>query len=114
MRFVSCNIGSGLSNPKLMLGPQFCQSMKLTRKTEKNPQVLSCSRDHPLPIGVTLWKRFVELLAETGQPMHYQQIYETLTERGMAIGGKRPSNTLLSRFYNDPRLERVGQGYLHR
>ncbi len=52
----------------------------------------------------------VELLAETGQPMHYQQIYETLTERGMAIGGKRPSNTLLSRFYNDPRLERVGQG----
>ena len=52
----------------------------------------------------------VELLQEVGEPLHYRQIYEILTARGFEIKGKNPPNTLLARFFDDPRLERVRQG----
>ena len=52
----------------------------------------------------------VKLLRETGEPLHYRKIYEELTAQGIEIKGKTPPNTLLARFFADPRLERVGQG----
>ena len=52
----------------------------------------------------------MELLRETGGPLHYRQIYEELTAQGIEVKGKNPPNTLLARFFADPRLERVGQG----
>ena len=52
----------------------------------------------------------VELLRETGAPLHYRRIYEELTAQGIEVKGKNPPNTLLARFFDDPRLERVGQG----
>lgn len=52
----------------------------------------------------------VEYLREVGKPLHYRQIYDGLHKRGLDVGGKDPANTLLSRYFNDPRLERVGRG----
>lgn len=54
--------------------------------------------------------RVVDYLQEIGKPMHYRQIYDGLHKRGLDVGGKDPANTLLSRYFNDPRLERVGRG----
>ena len=52
----------------------------------------------------------VDLLQEANEPLHYRAIYEILRGRGMEVRGKNPPNTLLARFFDDPRLERVGQG----
>ena len=52
----------------------------------------------------------VEYLEETGTPTHYREIYQALAERGLTVGGKDPANTLLSRYFNDPRLTRVKRG----
>ena len=52
----------------------------------------------------------VEFLNSLGRPAHYKEIYEEFKNRGIAIGGKDPANTLLSRYYNDPRLKRVKRG----
>lgn len=52
----------------------------------------------------------VELLRETG-PLHYREIERELRARGaIAIEGKNPANTLLSRFFNDQRLYRPKRG----
>ena len=52
----------------------------------------------------------VELLRETGEALHYREIYDILEDRGVEVKGKNPPNTLLARFFDDPRLERVRQG----
>lgn len=52
----------------------------------------------------------VEYLQEIGQPAHYREIYRALTEQGLSVGGKDPANTLLARYFNDSRLERVARG----
>ena len=54
--------------------------------------------------------RVVEYLQESGSAAHYRKIYEDLKEVGVVAGGKDPALTLLSRFYRDPRLMRVGRG----
>lgn len=52
----------------------------------------------------------VELIREQGAPMHYRAIHQTLVDRGFEIGGKGNPDTLLSRYFNDPRLVRVYRG----
>ena len=52
----------------------------------------------------------VELLRETGEALHYREIYDMLVARGVVVKGKNPPNTLLARFFDDSRLERVRQG----
>ena len=52
----------------------------------------------------------VALLEQRGEPAHYRDIYTELADRGLVVGGKDPANTLLARFFNDPRLKRVGRG----
>ncbi len=52
----------------------------------------------------------VAYLEEIGKPAHYREIYEALSSRGVKVGGKDPANTLLARYFNDPRLTRVGRG----
>ena len=53
----------------------------------------------------------VALLEEVGAPLHYADIERQLRERGLIEGGgRKPASTLLARFSNDPRLERVGRG----
>jgi hypothetical protein len=53
----------------------------------------------------------VALLREVGRPLHYTEIEPALRERGFATaGGQNPANTLLARYYNDPRLVRVSRG----
>lgn len=53
----------------------------------------------------------VDLLREVGQPMHYRAIEQELRARGaIQMEGKDPANTLLARFFNDPRLYRPTRG----
>ncbi|MCY3655336.1 MAG: hypothetical protein OXG95_01845 [Chloroflexi bacterium] len=53
----------------------------------------------------------VALLGEVGAPLHYREIERRLRETGsFEAGGRDPADTLLSRFFNDPRLRRVGRG----
>ena len=53
----------------------------------------------------------VALLGEVGGPLHYREIERRLREDGsFEAGGRDPADTLLSRFFNDPRLHRVARG----
>lgn len=52
----------------------------------------------------------VELIREHGEAMHYLDIHRTLVARGVEIGGEGKADTLLSRYFNDPRLIRVSRG----
>ena len=53
----------------------------------------------------------VALLEEVGTPLHYREIERRLRESGkFEAGGRDPANTLLGRFFNDPRLHRTGRG----
>lgn len=55
--------------------------------------------------------RVVALIAERGEPLHYREIERELRARGYVTGGGRdPANTLLSRYFNDPRLFRPRRG----
>ena len=51
----------------------------------------------------------VELIQECGA-MHYLDIHRTLVARGFEIGGEGKADTLLSRYFKDPRLVRVARG----
>lgn len=52
----------------------------------------------------------VELIRERGEAMHYIDIHQTLVSRGYEIGGEGKADTLLSRYFKDPRLTRVSRG----
>lgn len=55
--------------------------------------------------------RVVALLEEEQEPLHYREIERKLRSRGLAAGrGRDPANTLLSRYFNDPRLYRPRRG----
>lgn len=50
-------------------------------------------------------------LLSTKGPLHYREIEKELRDqRKYVAGGKDPANTLLSRFFSDPRLSRVSRG----
>ena len=53
----------------------------------------------------------VDLLREVGRPLHYREIEQELRARGaIQAEGKNPANTLLARYFNDPRLYRPARG----
>ena len=52
----------------------------------------------------------VKLLIEKGEPMHYKAIHAEFVDRGFEIGGRGNADTLLARYFKDPRLERVARG----
>ena len=52
----------------------------------------------------------VALLDEIGRPLHYREIARELEARGVTAEGKDPANTLLSRYFDDPRLYRPKRG----
>ena len=52
----------------------------------------------------------LELLIDRSKPMHYRDIYSALADVGFQVGGADPASTLLTRFFNDGRLERVARG----
>ena len=55
--------------------------------------------------------RVVALLDELGRPLHYREIERELRARGQfSGGGQDPANTLLSRYFADPRLYRPKRG----
>ena len=71
--------------------------------------------DLPAPASPPTRKPFadadavVNLISERGA-MHYVDIHSVLVDRGFEIGGKGEANTLLSRYFNDPRLQRTARG----
>ena len=65
----------------------------------------------PLP-PANLVDAVVDLLRETGGPLHYRRIAEILEKRGLyEPRGKDPADTLLARYYKDPRLYRPQRGH---
>lgn len=52
----------------------------------------------------------LEVLVDRGKPMHFRDIYAALADVGFEVGGADPASTLLTRFYDDTRLERVARG----
>jgi len=53
----------------------------------------------------------VALLRELGTPLHYRDIYETLSKAGkVEMAGKDPANSLLARYFRDERLYRPARG----
>lgn len=50
------------------------------------------------------------VLAEAGVPMHYQPLTREVMVRGVGIGGKNPSNTLLAHLSRDDRFYRPNRG----
>ena len=50
------------------------------------------------------------VLVDRGKPMHFRDIYAALADVGFKVGGADPASTLLTRFYDDDRLERVARG----
>ena len=52
----------------------------------------------------------VALLDEIGGPLHYREIARELETRGVTAEGKDPASTLLSRYFDDPRLYRPKRG----
>ena len=52
----------------------------------------------------------LEVLVDRGKPMHFRDIYAALADVGFKVGGADPASTLLTRFYDDARLERVARG----
>ncbi len=52
----------------------------------------------------------VELLSELRVPLHYRDIYRELSARGMEVAGEDPAKTMLARYFNDERLQRISRG----
>lgn len=52
----------------------------------------------------------VAILSDAGSPLHFRDIYEEFVARGGSIGGKDPANNLLTKFYDDSRVRRIGRG----
>jgi hypothetical protein len=53
----------------------------------------------------------VQLLKEESKPMHYREIAAALEARhAIAANGRDPANTLLARYFDDPRLYRPSRG----
>lgn len=72
---------------------------------------LDASREPGAVGSPSIADRVVALIAEVGKPLHYRDIEREMRARGqVAVGGRDPANTLLSRYFNDPRLFRPSRG----
>ena len=71
---------------------------------------LPASTDRPSAIVQETADVVVGLLLELQQPLHYRAIYQVLNSRGLVVGGADPAKTLLARYFNDGRLQRVKRG----
>ncbi len=68
-----------------------------------SPEVVNANTESPADL-------VVRLLNETG-PLHYREIERQLRARGWyQAGGVDPANTLLSKYFRDPRLYRPQRG----
>lgn len=64
----------------------------------------------PPRIGTPISETAYAVLDERGEPMHYHPLTREVQMRGVAIGGKNPSNTLLAHLSRDDRFYRPGRG----
>ncbi len=84
--------------------------MESTPELNDEAKTAPIKQDRPMTNKQESANAVVDLLHEVGGALHYRQIYEKLAARGIEVKGKNPPNTLLARFFDDPRLERVRQG----
>jgi len=64
----------------------------------------------PSPDGGSLADTAYQLLAETRQEYHYQELAAELQVRGVHIPGKEPANNLVAHIHRDPRFVRPKRG----
>jgi len=64
----------------------------------------------PSPDGGSLADTAYQLLAETRQEYHYQELAAELQLRGVRIPGKEPANNLVAHIHGDPRFVRPKRG----
>ena len=60
--------------------------------------------------GKSLRNAMYDMLAETGAPLHYRELYRRLKDAGVPIGGSDPLRNLGAHLSNDDRFERRGNG----
>ena len=97
------------SNPGGRLG-QICRSDERIAAFAKGVYGLSIWRSCTFS-GDTVADKVVELLHRVGGPLHYQDIYLLLArEQLVEAGGKKPANSLLPRFSQDHRVQKLGHG----
>jgi hypothetical protein len=84
--------------------------LALRRPGSEEPPAKDGEQARTLPVEMSA-DLVVELLEQAGTAMHYREIYDRIQKRGFKVGGQDPANTLLARYYNDPRLYRPQRGY---
>lgn len=64
----------------------------------------------PEPGTSAIAEAVYEILAEKGSAAHYSELTRDVLMRGIPIGGKNPSNTLLAHLSRDSRFYRPNRG----
>ncbi len=57
-----------------------------------------------------LRNEMVEILRDEGKSLHYSEIFDRLTARGIAVSGKDPKRNVGAHLSNDDRFESLGNG----
>lgn len=70
--------------------------------------VAAAAADTALP-GTTVRDAVYQILSGRVGPMHISQIFETLIDMGIEIGGKTPKNTLFATIRGDKRFVNLGR-----
>lgn len=53
----------------------------------------------------------VAVIREAGSALHYEEVERRMRAKGLyTAGGQNPANTLLAKYFNDPRLYRPARG----
>lgn len=69
------------------------------------------SLTEPVSTDESIADMVVSLLKEAGKPLHYREIYDSLSRAGrVEMAGKDPANSLLARYFKDERLYRPARG----
>jgi hypothetical protein len=64
----------------------------------------------PAAGGTPISETAYAILTERREPLHYQPLTRAVQDRGIAIGGKNPANTLLAHLSRDERFYRPSRG----
>jgi len=67
---------------------------------------------HSIPqVGGSAADHVVEVIREAHTPLHFREIERRMRAKGISTaGGQDPANTLLAKYFNDPRLYRPARG----
>jgi hypothetical protein len=64
----------------------------------------------PLSPGIGWELDAIAILRETGEPLHYRELFKRLRSRGHRFGGQNPAATFLTALTRADHFQRVGRG----